>query len=179
MGLIARFQDFDHRRSERRDERFVRQNQRGVFWWLVLPQTPLLILAAVALLFAVSIDRTDRRVASQLAAEGVVVEGLVTDLDIRIKGDLVFSDRVEVTFLAENGLGWTTSLPSRISVQKGPVSLRYLRSDPTVARLVADPAPGKGRPGAVLRFSAVVLGIYMLVLLLLHRRFLARRPGET
>lgn len=182
MGFLGKFDDLDQslrRRSDRREERFVQQNQRGIFWWFVLPLLPVLVVATVALILAVGIERKDRQVAARLAADGAVAEGTVTDVDVRIKGDLIFSDRVRVTFFSDDGRWWTTSVASRIPVKEGPVAVRYLRSDPTVARLAADTEPGKGRPAAVLGFAVVVIVVYGLVLLLLHRHVVAEGAGEA
>lgn len=133
MGFLDKFEDLDQglrRRSDRREARFVRQNRRGIFWWFVLPMLPMLIVVTVALILAVGIERKDRQVAARLAADGAVAEGIVTDVDVRIKGDLIFSDRVRVTFFSDDGRWWTTSVASRIRVEEGPVAVRYLRSDP-------------------------------------------------
>ena len=166
--------NFDHRVSSRaarrEEERQLGMNQKGVLWWLAVPPILILALAAVILVFTEKNDLADRQVASSLERGGVVVEGSVIAIDFRHKVQLFFGKSVEVAFTTETGQRMTTWVPTTISVQEGPASVRYLRSDPSVARLVADPIPRKGRSKAVLSLYAGVLVFWVPMIIVLHLR---------
>ncbi|MCA1836792.1 MAG: hypothetical protein LC721_10910 [Actinobacteria bacterium] len=162
------------RAAEREEERRRRWNQRGVLWWLTIPQLPVVLMAVAALVFTVANDREDRHVAASLQRDGVVVEGSAIHFEFRTRGDIFFGDRVQVAFKTEDGRDVKTWVPNGIPVDRGAVSVRYLRSDPSVARLVADPTPREGRSLTVLAVYAGVLVLTVPMTLILRQRSLSR-----
>jgi len=166
--------DFDRRvtrRATTRDEeRRLRWNQKGMLWWLAIPQIPALMLVLVALFFTVGNDREDRRVAALLERDGVVVDGSAIHFKFRVRTDFLFGEQVQVAFETEDGVKMTTWIPNMTAVQEGPVSVRYLRSDPTVARLEAEPAPRRGRSlVALVIYAGVVVILAPMTLYARHR----------
>jgi hypothetical protein len=148
------------RAAKKREERRLRWGKKSLAFHLIATQVPLLLVAAAGLWFTVTNDRTDRHVAAALEHDGVDVEGTAVHFRFRLQGwDLLFGDQAQVVFKTEDGRSASTWVPTGKLPQKGAVSLSYVRSDPSVARLVADPTPRVGR-------FWILLGLYAACLLL-------------
>jgi hypothetical protein len=86
----------------------------------------------------------DRRVAAQLRAEGAETTAEILDADHKRRLRAVAGERIELRFQTEDGEEIRTWVTVQDATDSGKVRIRYLRSKPSVARLVDDPAPRSG-----------------------------------
>lgn len=139
MGVIGRLEALDRRLGL--DARSSGWGNRPFVVTAIVIMSVVFLLPAAA---AVWNGYHDRRIADQLRAEGV--ETIAQILDANHKGRLraVAGERVEVRFHTEVGDEVQTWVIVRDADNRGDVRIRYLRGDPSVARLVDDPAPRSG-----------------------------------
>lgn len=98
----------------------------------------------------------DRRLADRLEQQGVTVDARVVDLRHRGRLSAILGDEAEVVFTTEQGEQVQTWVVVGTSVDNGPVRVRYLRSDPYVARLRHDLKPRAGALTLMLVVTALV-----------------------
>ncbi len=138
MGLLERLAAVDRRlRIDFKSER------RGSKRLAVATAVSLSLIFMVPVVAALWNGKHDREVAAKLRREGAVADGQI--VDVRPKGALrsVAGEEVKVAFrtaAGENVTTWVTVGDGR----RGPTVVRYLRSDPSTARLVEDPVPRGG-----------------------------------
>ena len=139
MGLLDRLAALDRRLGID-----VQSEQRGS------KRLPVLVLVAFFLIGMVPVGAAlwngnhDRDVAARLGRDGAVGTGQV--VDVRSKGWLkaVAGQGAKVVFRTAGGEAVSTWVTVGDLPHRGPTEVRYLRSDPSVARLVDDPAPRDG-----------------------------------
>lgn len=83
----------------------------------------------------------DRRLAERLEQQGITVDARVVDFRSYGRLSAIRGQEAKVVFTTDQGDRIETWIVVGGSVEDGPVSVRYLRSDPEVARLSADLKP--------------------------------------
>lgn len=182
MGLLAWLDDYDRRTfrraAEHKEERRQRWNQHGAVWWLAMSHIPLLVILVVMLVPAVLNDRNDRDVGASLDRDGIVADATAVGFRFRVKGgSLFFGESVQVAFTTMDGQPVKTWVPygKDLLAERGDhLSVRYLRGDPSVARLLSDPTPRKGRWMIVLAVYAATILITVPMVIVLRWRSLNR-----
>lgn len=104
-------------------------------------------VGAIPLVATVWNRHHDEQVAARLRRGGAVVD--VQVVDVRHGGRLraVAGEAAKVVFRTEAGQQVTTWITVRSAPDTGPTRFRYLRSTPSMARLVDDPVPRRGISG--------------------------------
>ncbi|HEX7276653.1 MAG TPA: hypothetical protein VF244_04700 [Acidimicrobiales bacterium] len=83
----------------------------------------------------------DRDIADRLRRDGVEVDATIVDYQESLRGiNLAIGRKVKVVFQVEGRQVATWVIVGR-EHRTGPTRVRYLRTDPSVARLVSDPQP--------------------------------------
>lgn len=124
------------------------------------PEWGLLAVLIVAVLAVAAWNgHQDRRIADRLRRDGVEVDAEVIEYRHRSQLNATFGDLVKVAFLVDGHPRQTWVVVAVDRVPLGPTRIRYLRTDPDVARLVRDFEP---RAGA-LAFWLIFLTIAGLV----------------
>ena len=123
--------------------------------------------------------RHDVRVDQRLRRDGAVVDGEVVERRSRSgRGSLLYGRNARVRFTTVDGRSVETTVTVQDLPRKGPTRVRYLRDDPSVARLVSDPVPRRDNWWLVL--AATVLGLLaVLVVKRVQKRRRSRRRGST
>ncbi len=102
----------------------------------------------------------DRRIAERLRGDGVEVDAVVIDYRVRFRHNAAIGDEVKVAFNRVDGRHVETWLIVNTNTKPpSPTRIRYLRSDPSVARLATDIEP---RAGA-LAFFLILFAILGLI----------------
>jgi hypothetical protein len=102
----------------------------------------------------------DRRIAELLRRDGVEVDADVVGYKVRYKHNAAIGDEVKVAFNTVDGRRVETWLVVNTNAEPpSPTRIRYLRTDPTVARLATDIEP---RAGA-LAFFLILYAILGLI----------------
>lgn len=161
--------------AEKEEKRLQRWKEHGPTWWLMRTVAPMILVMSLAQYLTVRDHRTDQRVDSLLSRDGVVADGRAIQFSVHFGwGALIYTDSVKVAFKTSDGRNIETWLPHEIPVERGPVRVRYLRTDPSIARLVDDPAPREGRWVAVAWLHVATIVLSVPLVLLLRRRALNR-----
>lgn len=123
--------------------------------------------------------RHDVRIDRKLRKDGVVVDGEVVERRTRGgRGSLLFGRNVGVRFTTAEGRSVETTVTVQDLPRAGATKVRYLRTDPSVARLVSDPVPRRDNWWLVL--GATGLGLSAVVVIKrIQRRRRSRRAGRT
>lgn len=152
----------------RREERWAR---RATSWWLARAVSPIVLIAIVFFIIpAIEYERTDRQVASLLRQGGIETRGKPIQFTFKVgpAAEFFFTESVQVEFETADGkrvapwiptvhAGQKDALPLHLppGADEDDVAVRYLRTDPSVARLVRDPEPRVGQ----WQFDVVVLAV--------------------
>ena len=101
----------------------------------------------------------DRRIADELRRDSVEVDAVIVDYQVRAKHTAAVGDTVKVAFTTLDGRQVETRVVVGTNREPpSPTRVRYLRTDPSVARLATDPAPRAGAlPFYLILFA--VLGV--------------------
>jgi hypothetical protein len=167
VALLDRFAGLDRRLGLDRES-----EQRGSKKTVVLFLAMFGVVGLVPIGAALWNGHHDRDVASRLRRDGAVAAGEVVDVSRKGKLKAVAGQGAKVIFRTESGEEVSTWVTVRDVPPKGPTEVRYLRSDPSVARLVDDPAPRNGVwpvVSAVL-FAAAWIGLVVASAMNFHRR---------
>jgi hypothetical protein len=117
---------------------------------IVAITVPVVILAnvgALVLYRAVQKERADGHVSSAIQREGITTVGTVIMVRPPRRGAFL-AGQVRIRFMTEAQDEVETMVPSRRSPMIGEeVEVRYVRGNPTVARLSGDEVPNRGRSG--------------------------------
>ena len=106
----------------------------------------LAVLIVAVLAVAAWNGHHDRRIADRLRHDGVEVDAEVIEFRHRSQLNSTFGDLVKVAFLVDGQPRQTWVVVALNRVPLGPTRIRYLRTDPDVARLVRDFEPRAGAP---------------------------------
>jgi hypothetical protein len=122
--------------------------------------------------------RHDVNVDRKLRRDGVVVDGEVFERRTRSgQGDLLFGEMARVRFTTRDGRSVETAVTVGDLPRVGPTKVRYLRTDPFVARLVSDPVPRKDNWWLVA--AATVLGGIVVILVKWITRIRRSRRADS
>ena len=139
MGVIDRLEALDRRLGlDARSDAWGTKPFRVAA--IVIVSIVSLIPAAAAL----GNGHHDRRIAAQLDASGVETSAEILDADDRRRLRAVGGERVKLLFQTEEGQEVRTWVTVKDAAEGGKVRIKYLPSNPSVARLVDDPAPRSG-----------------------------------
>ena len=123
--------------------------------------------------------RHDVNVDRKLRQEGAVVDGEVFERRTRSgRGDLLFGEMARVRFTTLDGRSVQTTVTVADLPRLGPTKVRYLRGDPSVARLVSDPVPRRDNWWLVTA-ATVLAGIVVIVVKRVTRARRSRRADST
>lgn len=138
VGLMARLDALDRRfgngvgRARSGSGRAERSLANGAIAFGVLVVATLLALSAWN-------GHRDRRIADRLGHDGVEVDAVI--VDARTAYQLKGENELKVAFQAGTGQHVEIWVTVSHRYPPGPTRIRYLRTDPKVARLVDDPTP--------------------------------------
>jgi hypothetical protein len=122
--------------------------------------------------------RHDVNVDRKLRQDGAVVDGEVFERRTRSgQGDLLFGEMARVRFTTLDGQSVQTTVTVADLPPLGPTKVRYLRGDPSVARLVSDPVPRRDNWWLVAA-ATVPAGILVIVMRITSARR-SRRADST
>ncbi|MDQ6946706.1 MAG: DUF3592 domain-containing protein [Actinomycetota bacterium] len=113
-------------------------------------------IGSIPLAATVWYGHEDENVAARLRRDGADVDAEV--VGVRLGGRLraVSGEGAKVVFRTDAGKQVTTWVTVGSAPEKGPTRVRYLRSDPSVARLVTDPVPREGITGPLVALGFLI-----------------------
>ena len=161
MGLLTWLEGLDRRYADR-----VPDEEESPWWGVAGIGGVITVAMAVLLVQTVGGERRDNEARDRLRTEGVPAEGTVVAVRDQ-RGVTVLPEAVRVEFATEDGKTVAAWMPvSAPDAEVGDrLELRYVRSDPSVARVRGDEVPYSGRwiwvalggPAVILVLSAVLL----------------------
>jgi len=167
VGLIARLDAVDRRFLGHPGERRAEQRRKFVERSLLRTVSPLatwlVVMAAVLLVITITNEREDAQLVAKLRLDGATAQGTAVGFGVR-QDNLIWPDEVRVVFQTPSGETVKVWVPTRHLPDKGPVTVRYVRGNPHVARLAGDETPHRGHWVVVAVAAPSVLVVFVGVL---------------
>lgn len=176
VGLLRKLDDLDRRFGARAGHTTDWEERQVVARGLSLPMiaalVALLIVPVMAILLVQTVwnQQEDSRVRETLERDGGLAVGTVTEFKRPLRGNVV-PDEMRVEFMTERGKTVTAWVPvSHLPAKGARIEVRYVRSNPSVARVPGDETPHRGRWIIIAGWGPTFF-VIMVVILGLTERF--------